>query len=295
VTRVASSRTVVSSERSRTTLSDREEAAGMAFQTRRVAARLRVFLTLAFVSAAVAGLPAPARAFIDDCTPGSETRGRYFDGMRSAPNNYRGASMHTVVRLAGTCNDSSVYNPASGALGNFSTAWSMLASGNLCLDGFVSVPCGWMQSGHFRNHGGAIMHFSQIKNYQQWNGEAQTVFGPVIQPGEIHQYWQQWAPDAEGEYHSNYDTTRLINTAQGLLTHGWTSYRQSFFAEVPYLSNDVPGKPATHAPHYNLQVQPAGSSSFVLIPNPFLTGFNYNPSRWNLSPTSSTSFDTWTS
>ena len=90
----------------------------------------------------------PTRRCTSAFLPGSgETKGNYFDGMWQRNANYIGVWSDMTVRYAAVCDtDHSQYNPATGAMGNFTSAWTMLAnaSGN---------PGGWLQSGYLRAYG----------------------------------------------------------------------------------------------------------------------------------------------
>lgn len=223
----------------------------------------------------------PASAEVYTC--GSP--GNYFDGMWNPQSAYFGVSATITVRYGAVCDtDHSQYNPTSGAVGNFVTAWSMLAD---------SGGHGWLQSGFIRAYGQALIDVSQFYNPHFYGGPV-TIFGAQRNAGEVHRYWQQYYPDAQGEFHSNVDTTRLINTSTGVLTYGWSGFSQQFFGEAHYRESDMPGGATYPTSFSSLQVQNA-VASFIPIPSPFLAGSNIdNPARWSYAPTSSTSFGIWT-
>lgn len=224
-----------------------------------------------------------AAAEVYNCTPNGQVAGNYFDGMYQPNANYIGVSALITVRYGAVCDtDQSQYDRNTGAVGNFVTAWTMIAD---------SAGRGWLQSGYLRAYGQPMVHVSQFYNPNFYGGPV-TRFGSEILAGEVHRYWQQYYPDSEGEWHSNVDSTRFINTSPGVLTYGWAGYSQQFFGETRYLSSDMPGGVSYPSSFDSIQVQ-VSPTDWVFIPSPFLTGLNQN-SRWAYNPTSSTSFDIWT-
>ena len=138
----------------------------------------------------------------------------------------------------------------------------------------------------------ALIDFAQV--YNPYLSILQTAFGAIVNVGEVHTYWQQNYPDSQGQYHSNVDTTRLINVPQGQLYFGWSAFSEQFFGETAYHSSDIPGGATFPASFNNLQVQ-TGISTFQPIPCPFLQSNNQTPARWAIQSTGCTSFNIWTS
>ena len=224
--------------------------------------------------------PRSAQAEVYNCTPSGQTRGNYFDGMAAFNQPYNGVSALVTVRYGAVCDtDTTGFNPQTLALGNFNYAWTMIANSNTSTGG-------WMQSGFFRTYGSAMTDFSQV--YDLRTG-IHDVVGAVVQAGDTEQYWQQ---DINGTWYSNTNTTRMQSDTD--LEYGWSGLTQQFFSESAYLSNDVPGGSGYETNMYSILVQNY-SGTFVPIPNPFLSGYNNNPSRWGgPRPTGSQSFLVWT-
>ena len=197
---------------------------------------------------------------------------------------YIGVSANITVRYAAVCDtDPSQYNQASQSLGNFTAAWSMISDS-------AKQAKGWLQSGYLRAYGQSLVHFAEWYNHAYGYYDA---FGAVVNPGEVHQYWQQYYPDSQGDFHSNVDTTRFINVTGSQLVYGWSGYSQQFSGETAYLSSDIAGGASYPASFSSLQVQ-TQPTSWQSIPSPFLKGVDSNPGRWSVQPTSPTSFNIWT-
>jgi hypothetical protein len=204
---------------------------------------------------------------------------------------YNGVSARITIRTASVCDsDHTAFNSGTQDLGNFEWTWSMIAD---------TGAVGWLQSGPFRSYGTPFRHFAQYYNY--YYGVVDVV-GSTVNTGEIHQYWQQYLPDASGLDHSNVDTTRFINTSN--LRTGWSGLSQQFFGETRYRASDVAGTSSATAKFDQLQVEDY-SNVWHGLPNPFLTGYNdcdgvsdpvsnCSPARWaGPQPLSQTSFQIW--
>lgn len=241
----------------------------------------RLAMVAAITAAAALATAQSASAEVPNCTPSGQVAGNYFDGMAAYNQPYNGVSANLLVRYGAVCDsDTSTYNPSTQNLGNFNYSWTMIADtgGN-----------GWLQSGFFRDYGTGINNFAQ---YYNANYGIVDIVGAVVNPGETHRYWQQRYGDSQGVFHSNVDTTRLINTSN--LMDGWAGLSQQFFNETRYKSSDVPGTSTSKTQFTNIQTENY-NGVFAPIPSPFLTGYDDNAARWGgPQPTGSTSFNIWT-
>jgi hypothetical protein len=121
-----------------------------------------------------------------------------------------------------------------------------------------------------RAYAQGMVHFSQFDNKYLYGGPV-TVFASTVNAGEVHQYWQQYGPDASGQWHSNVDVTRIINTPTGHLAYGWVGYSQQFLGEVKYLSSDMPGG-ASFSSAFNLLRVQSAANTWQYIPSPSCQG-----------------------
>jgi hypothetical protein len=121
-----------------------------------------------------------ASAEVSNCTQFGSA-GNYFDGMWNSNSPYIGVSSNLVVRYAAVCDtDTSQYNTSTGAIGNFSAAWSMIANAG---------GEGWLQSGYLRAYAQGDITFSQ--EYNPYTIGLYTKFQSLVNAGETHHYWQQ--------------------------------------------------------------------------------------------------------
>jgi len=192
---------------------------------------------------------------------------------------YAGASAVLTVRSSSVCpSDSTSANYATGNLGNFVYAYTMVATADASA---------WSQSGYFRSYGTPLIHMAQ----QKWpDGSLHDNFCLIcgtLSAGETHKYWQQASPGG-GDcacMHANVDQTQFIvsptNSLSSWLLAGPLS--PQFDGETRYRESDMPGSSSQSALFTQMSVQ--SRYDFVFGPAPCfsatdLTAGNDNVARW---------------
>lgn len=140
--------------------------------------------------------------------------------------------------------------------GNFSTAWSMIASHDLN---------GWAQSGPYLWWGSA----GGVYCVDRW-AQQKTISGTPINyfiggcsvANQAHYYWQQATYDGTWHIRSNIDQTVIHQSTWSPFSNFTSPFEVQFSTETHYLESRIPGTPSLPEDYSLLQVQDRANDNF---------------------------------
>jgi hypothetical protein len=228
-------------------------------------------------------LPSQAQAEIYQCG----TNSNYFDGFlqQYGTGSYEGAYALLVNQFGAVCDtDKSAPNPGSNDIGsNFTTAWTMIASGNRA---------GWVQSGFIRGYNSPQYVFSQVYGggtdlYNRFPAN------PSLSNGEENGYGQRYVPSCGCEY-SKFNNTVITQSNFNPYANWAFPFSPQYSGEATYTQNDIPGVPSAQTAFSSMQVQRSSDDVFQSVPCGLLAS-KIDSSRWARHASSCTAFNIWTS
>lgn len=246
----------------------------------------RLLTSVVAIAVALGFSPAIATAEQPNCSAQSN----YFSGFYYSPtaypghSNMNGASSYITVQTASVC-DYLNGAPATGQ-GNFTTAWSMLASN---ADDSNDA---YGQSGYIRWYGSSNVDFSEYNNDA---GIFYTKYlGTALSNGDKRAYRTRYNGACFCLVMSVNGSTIDMSTFSPY-DYFATPFSPEFSGETAFTQSDIPGTTAVHAQYSALGYQDSGTGNLVSMPC-ILSGTpaSWGSTRYHHSASSCTAFDIYT-